>query len=149
MMDKLGIKCRCIRCREPGRAKKIADAKVYVQEYMANNGLEFFISVEDKKNDVILGFCRMRFPHQSLQKAITMKTALIRELHVYGTAVQIGKKGNIQHRGYGKELLKKAEEIAKDEGMKKMVVISGVGAREYYYKLGYKKEGFYVSKKLV
>ncbi|RMF55198.1 tRNA uridine(34) 5-carboxymethylaminomethyl modification radical SAM/GNAT enzyme Elp3 [Candidatus Woesearchaeota archaeon] len=148
MMKKMGIKCRCIRCREPGRTKNIGQVKIYVQEYMASKGLEFFISAEDKKNDIILGFCRMRFPYKSLHRAITMKTALIRELHVYGTAAQIGRKGSIQHRGYGKKLLRKAEEIAKKHGMNKVVVISGVGVREYYYKLGYKKESCYVSKRL-
>jgi elongator complex protein 3 len=63
--------------------------------------------------------------------------AMIRELHVYGTMVELGKKGNVQHKGLGKELLKKAEEIAKEKGIEKLKIISGVGVRKYYESLGY------------
>jgi elongator complex protein 3 len=75
--------------------------------------------------------------------------AIVRELHVYGKSLGIGEKGNaIQHKGLGKRLMQKAEEIARKEGMKKIAVISGVGAREYYRKIGYKLEGSYMVKNL-
>ena len=80
-----------------------------------------------------------------------VNSGLIRELHVYGSAVMIGKKKESawQHKGFGKKLLKEAEKIAKEEfGMKKMVVISGIGVRGYYRKFGYKLDGVYVSKVL-
>ena len=115
-------------------------------EYDANSGKEFFISVNDTKNDIIIGFCRLRFPSQFLRTEITKDSAIIRELHVYGTAAAIGDEGAIQHKGYGKALLKKAEEIALLNGKNKMVIISGVGARMYYQKLGYEKEGPYMVK---
>jgi len=84
-----------------------------------------------------------------LRKEIVEGSALIRELHVYGSSVKIGEKGKgIQHRGFGKKLLEKAEEICKKNNIKKIIVISGVGVREYYRKLGYKKEGVYMVKKL-
>ena len=70
-------------------------------------------------------------------------------MHVVGAAAGLGDEGIVQHRGLGKRLLKKAEEIALKNKRKKMVVISGVGAREYYRKLGYRKEGEYVGKKLI
>jgi elongator complex protein 3 len=114
----------------------------------AHTGKEFFISAEDTENDLLIGFIRMRFPSQVLHSEITSASALIRELHVYGTATGIGEEGSIQHRGWGKKLLQKAEEIAKKAGKDKLVVISGVGAREYYRKLGYKLEGAYMTKKL-
>ena len=132
--------------------------------YEASNGNEFFISAEDTKNDIILGFCRLRFPNRFLRKEINEDTALIRELHVYWEAAAIGKpqkskisgkletslkfptKGVIQHKGIGKKLLKAAEETAKMYYKNKMVVISGIGARPYYAKLGYKKEGPYMVK---
>ena len=66
-------------------------------------------------------------------------------MHVYGEATKIGEKGKIQHRGLGKRLLRKAEEIAKG---KKLKIISGVGVRDYFRSLGYKKEGYYMTKKL-
>ena len=141
--------CRCIRCREP-RKRKVNWNKIEIKvnKYEASKGTEFFISAEDTENDLIIGFIRMRFPSQELRKEITKDSAIIRELHVYGVATGIGMQGSVQHKGYGKELLKKAEEIAKNNNKNKMIVISGIGVREYYYKLGYKKQGPYVVKKL-
>ena len=147
--EKFKPNCRCIRCREPGKRKiNWKKVKLKVLEYRASQGIEFFISAEDVENDILIGFCRMRFPSQSLRKEITDETALIRELHVYGTAVGIGEEGLIQHKGWGKKLLKRAEEIAKDKGKNKVVVISGMGVRGYYRKLGYRREGFYMVKQL-
>jgi elongator complex protein 3 len=143
------VKCNCIRCREPrGRNIDWDSIKILTKKYKASKGTEFFISAEDTKNNILIGFIRMRFPSQQLRKEITKKTALIRELHVYGTATAIGEEGLVQHKGIGKQLLKEAENIAKKENKNKMVIISGVGVRNYYYKLKYKKEGPYVSKTL-
>ena len=98
----------------------------------------------------MFGFCRLRFPSQFLREEITKDSALIRELHVFSAAAQIGKKSDesYQHRGLGKNLLMKAEEIAKQNYKNKMVIISGIGAREYFRKFGYKLEGVYMVKKL-
>lgn len=149
LMKNKGKKCRCIRCREVGRNKgKIGKPVIAITHYRASKGNEFFISVE--YCDFILGFCRVRFPHETLRKEITNDSALIRELHVYGLAVPIGKKDedSMQHKGLGKRLVKIAEEISKEYYKKKVVVISGIGAREYYKKLGYKREGPYMVKRL-
>jgi elongator complex protein 3 len=142
-MKKNRIRCNCIRCREP-KNDALAGAKIIVEQYKASQGKEFFISAENKKN--IFGFCRLRFPSQSLRPEITTDSALIRELHVYGSAAALGESGQIQHRGLGRKLLKKAEMIARTNKKKKMVVISGVGVREYYRKHGYKKQGPYMVK---
>lgn len=144
------LKCRCIRCREPkGREVNWNKVEMKVNEYDASNGKEFFISSEDVENDLVMGFCRLRFPSKFLRKEITEKSALVRELHVYGTATAIGNEGIVQHKGWGKKLMEKAEEIAKSNGRDKMVVISGVGVRKYYEdKLGYVKEGPYMVKEL-
>ncbi len=146
------IKCRCIRCREAGYNKNINinNLKIKIIEYNASHGKEFFIVAEDRKNDVLFGYCRLRFPSRSLRKEITKDSALIRELHIYSTAVQIGKKSkeSFQHRGIGKKLMKIAEEIAKNNNKNKVVVLSGIGAREYFKKLNYKLEGSYMVKKL-
>jgi elongator complex protein 3 len=143
------IECRCIRCREIGRYKgKVDDKKVKFKtvHYPASGGNEFFIAAEYK--NYIIGFCRLRFPSQFLRKEITQDSALIRELHVYGQATSIGKKGDVQHKGIGKRLLENAETIAKTYYKKKMVVISGIGVRDYYRKFGYIREGPYMVKKL-
>ena len=136
-------KCRCIRCREI-TDKPITKPEIVIREYDANEGKEFFISVEDKKADNIIGFIRLRLPSQTLRKEITKDSALVRELHVYGSATQIGKKGNTQHKGFGKLLLKEAEKIAKKHDRSKMIIISGIGVRDYYRKQGYKKQGVYM-----
>ena len=98
----------------------------------------------------MFGFCRLRFPSQLLRKEITPTSALIRELHVFSAAAQIGKKSDesFQHRGIGKNLLAKAEELAKQIGKDKIVVISGIGAREYFRKFGYELEEVYMVKSL-
>ncbi|MBI2663918.1 tRNA uridine(34) 5-carboxymethylaminomethyl modification radical SAM/GNAT enzyme Elp3 [Candidatus Woesearchaeota archaeon] len=151
LQQKKNIICNCIRCREAGRNKKFESAEITVTEYEASGGKEFFIAAEDTENNVLLGFCRLRFPHQQLRKEITAGTAMIRELHVYSAAVALGKKAKeneIQHRGYGKKLMEKAEQIARAHSKNKMLVISGTGAKEYYKKLGYDYDGAYVGKEL-
>jgi len=143
-------KCRCIRCREP-RLNEIDFDSVKLKRinYAASNGHEIFLSYEDVKNDFLLGFLRLRIPHKPFISAITPKSAGIRELHVYGQIANIDKKGNIQHKGYGKSLVQEAEKIASEEFDKnKILVISGIGVKEYYKKLGYEKDSYYMSKKL-
>lgn len=146
-MNKKSWACNCIRCREIKEKTIKNPVSLEVISYKASKGNEFFISLNDAE-DKIVGFARMRFPYQLLRKEITKKTALIRELHVYGTSVSIGKKtkGKAQHKGYGSILMAEAEKIAKKHGKNKIVVISGVGVREYYKKLGYSKQGHYMVK---
>jgi len=150
-----GVRIQEIRYREVGHkmAKGVIPdpdkIKLCRMDYDASGGKEVFLSFEDVKNDVLFGFIRLRIPSEPFRKEIDNKTGLIRELHVYGSAVQIGKKKENawQHKGFGMKLLQEVERIAKEEfSVKKMVVISGVGVRPYYYRLGYKVDGIYVSK---
>lgn len=141
------LRCRCIRCREVGHRRDLSGAEIVMRSYEAGGGMEHFISAEAQ--DTLLGFCRVRFPSTQLRDEITTETALIRELHVYGHALGLGQQGDVQHKGWGKELLKKAEELALSKGKKKIVVISGVGVRRYYQKLGYSREGPYMVKQMV
>ena len=51
--------------------------------------------------------------------------------------------------GFGTLLMEEAERISRDEhGSHKLSVISGVGTRNYYRKLGYEIDGPYMSKNL-
>ena len=143
-MKKRKLKCNCIRCNEI--KTEITDPKLKVLKYKASKGKEFFIYIQQKKN--IIGFCRLRFPKSQLREEITKDTAIIRELHVYGKATGIKKQGKVQHKGFGKQLMQKAEQICKKNKKTKLLVISGIGVREYYKKIGYKQDGPYVSKKL-
>jgi elongator complex protein 3 len=151
-----GGKCRCIRCREVGhnslRGRRIneKDIELTVESYEACNGKEHFIAFEDLSADVLIGFTRLRFPAEP-HRVELQDSALIRELHVYGSMVPVGKgakREEWQHRGYGKELIEHAEEIASGAGYRKLSIISGIGAREYYRKLGYELDGAYMSKTL-
>ncbi|MCB9358372.1 tRNA uridine(34) 5-carboxymethylaminomethyl modification radical SAM/GNAT enzyme Elp3 [Candidatus Woesearchaeota archaeon] len=139
---------RDIRAREIRQQSVKGTPEIIVREYRANDGKEFFISSE--ADDKLLGFVRLRIPPRKLHKVIGDNGALIRELHVYGSAVEIGddKAEKVQHKGIGKKLMAAAEKIAIEEGREKIVIISGVGVREYYRKLGYEKEGPYMVKKV-
>src|SRR3989344_2162065 len=152
-MKKRGLRCNCIRCREVGYVKtKIAkkDVKLVTLEYNASDGKEIFLSYEDKKNNVLISLLRLRLHSKSFRKEITKKTGVIRELHTYGQELDLGikEKDQWQHQGYGKKLVKYAEKIAKKKCMNKMVVIAGIGVKEYFKKLGYEDEGPYMSKQL-
>ncbi|HTZ41610.1 MAG TPA: tRNA uridine(34) 5-carboxymethylaminomethyl modification radical SAM/GNAT enzyme Elp3 [Candidatus Omnitrophota bacterium] len=146
-----------IRMREIGFNKiEDNDAKIKIIEYMASEGKEFFLEFVNK-DDILFGLLRLRLFNKSNNKKIngkrgdiTFNHAIIRELHVYGQAIPIGEKGETQHIGLGKKLLEKAEEIAKDNKIKELSIISGIGVREYYRKLGYEldKDGIYMAKRL-
>ncbi|MEM2345580.1 MAG: GNAT family N-acetyltransferase, partial [Archaeoglobaceae archaeon] len=142
--------CRCIRCREVGHKgvseKEYKKAELRITKYEASGGKEFFISYEIPEHDALVGFIRLRFPSEPFIRALK-DCALIRELHVYGKATPLGKIQAFQHRGFGEKLLRVAEEIAKDS-YDKIAVISGVGVREYYRKLGYRKRFEFMVKRL-
>ncbi len=143
-----GIGCRCIRCREIGRTgivpKRIELCKT---EYEASDGKEIFLSYEGSGS--LLAFLRLRIDGSD--------TAKIRELHVYGSMVPIGRQMDArnasgsfgwQHRGLGRRLMRHAEITAKNLGKNKIIVTSGIGARAYYRALGYIFEAPYMVKNL-
>lgn len=138
-----------IRFREIGFAirdgRKINhELEIKKTKYNASGGEEIFIESVNE-DDILFGLLRLRFEKEENYPA------MIRELHVYGPTLNIGEKGGIsQHKGIGKELMKEAENIARDRGSKKIRVISGVGVREYYKNLGYSldDEGIYMEKNL-
>ena len=140
--------CKCIRCREP-QNKKIDFNKITLKriDYDSSGGKEVFLSLESENN--LLAFLRLRKPFRPFRKEITKDSVGIRELHTYGQASGIKGDGKIQHKGFGKSLMKEAEKIAREEfEAKKILVISGIGVKEYYKKLGYRKDGIYMSKKI-
>ena len=157
-MDEHGWTCECIRCREVGMNDADPDGtELDVHTYEAAGGTEHFVSIEDFESDLLVGFCRLRFPGdpadgtaESLRSELE-DAAVVRELHVYGSEVAVGDAGgeDHQHQGYGRRLLAEAERLAAEAGFGKLSVISGIGAREYYReKLGYYQDGPYVSTRL-
>jgi len=148
-MAEHGWTCDCIRCREAGMNDDDPEnVELDVMEYQVAGGTEHFISYEDFDQDLLVGFARLRFPNEPVRRELE-NSALLRELHVYGSEVTVGDAsidGQHQHQGYGRKLMERAEEMARDAGYDKLSVISGIGARQYYkQKLGYRQDGPYVS----
>jgi len=143
-----GIIINEIRFREVGRqylyrgkrAHKITITREY---YEASMGTEIFLAAEDIENNIIVGLLRLRIPSEKAHRPeINPRTAIVRELHIYGLQVPIGSyiDDAWQHKGWGRELLRTAETIAREEfSCTKIYVLSGVGAREYYRKYGYRR----------
>jgi len=144
-----------IRFREIGFAKseEKEDDKISIKEteYSASKGTEYFLQAVNK-NNILFGLLRLRINNNINNNFIKelKDCAIVREIHVYGKALALGKKSKSagQHKGIGKMLMQCAEEIAKQNSIKKVAVISGVGVREYYRKLGYKLKGSYMIKRI-
>lgn len=144
-----GRRCKCIRCREVGRAPlnsvpQESEVSLVTTEYDASGGKEVFLSFEAPSEDCLVGYARLRLPRDRGD------IARVRELHVYGEMVPISEKaGNRwQHRGFGESLLRECESRADRAGCKSLEVTSGVGARNYYRRLGYERKGPYMARTL-
>ena len=163
-----GWHCKCIRCREIREGEVNAAAFTLTRtEYRTKTGLEIFLSFEsgtrfdledsDLRSNLVprgklAAFTRLRLPDNNGQDAllpVLRGAALIRELHTYGRHTPVGGAGEqSQHVGFGRQLMAEAERIAREAGYTKLAVISGIGVREYYRKLGYHLEGTYMIKEL-
>lgn len=152
------LPCLDIRSREVGMKQihsQVTPEQVELvrRDYVANGGWETFLAYEDPMQDILIGLLRLRKASSAAFKPeiATVPTSIIRELHVYGTAVAVSARDptRFQHQGFGTLLLEEAERIARDEHCsEKLVIISGVGTRHYYRKLGYELDGPYMSKLL-
>jgi len=148
-----GWSCQCIRCREAGHQPDNGGnikPKLFIKKYQASGGTEYFLSFESADQKIVYAFLRLRMPQDSAgnQFAELRGASLIRELHTYGQATDIGDKGEVQHLGLGKKLLMEAEKITRQHSLNKIAVISGIGVRPYYNKSGYQLAGTYMAKKL-
>lgn len=158
-IKKQGIKCQCIRCREVMGDVKDEELVFDDFQYETINGTEHFLTYSGKDSDNLYAFLRLRLP-KSDQNSIFPELsdcALIRELHTYGKLARLSHTGKAcltptmqmaQHKGLGRKLMDHAEKLAQKSGHKKTAVISGVGTREYYKKLGYKLEQTYMIKEM-
>lgn len=159
-LQREAAECRCIRCREVGHktmnsGMNVDPERVQIVEtrYKASEGQEIFLSAEDPVNDVLIGYLRLRVPsayaHRPEIKAAPC--TLVRELHIYGSLVPVGKHlaKAWQHKGYGGILLSEAERITQENySFKKISVISALGTKQYYRRFGYNYDGAYMSKVL-
>ncbi|XP_058126353.1 elongator complex protein 3 [Anopheles ziemanni] len=157
-MKDLGTDCRDVRTREVGIQEihnKVRPYEIELirRDYVANGGWETFLSYEDPKQDILVGLLRLRkCSPETFRPELIDNCSIVRELHVYGSVVPVNARDptKFQHQGFGMLLMEEAERIARDEhGSKKLAVISGVGTRNYYRKMGYELDGPYMSKSLI
>jgi elongator complex protein 3 len=146
-----GRPCRCIRCREVGSDEfQITNYKLQTVEYRTEGGREIFLSAENEQ--FLYALLRLRLPDEKERLLFPelKGAAIVREVHSYGqvAALSTRSKGKAQHQGLGRLLMEKSEDIARENGYKKLAVISAIGTREYYLKLGYQLEGLYMTKTL-
>ncbi len=140
--------CRCIRCREYGHRLRdgwgISTPHLHRMDYEASDGQEVFLTMEDD-SQTLWGLLRLRWPFEGPDAAV------VRELHVYGPEVGLGRRGMraAQHQGLGETLMRQAERVALEEfRVSRLAVLSGVGAQEYYVNLGYRPQGPYMCRNL-
>ena len=138
--------CKCIRCREiKGNSVSLSNIKMNIEKYRASGGDEYHISFDtDCDKNYLIGFLRLRLNGDGedcddMVLPSIKGCALIRELHVYSNLSNVGDniEGSLQHKGFGRQLVAKAEELAIANGYERIAIISGTGVREYYKKLGY------------
>ncbi len=157
-MQEEGTECKCIRCREYGHRRRWGYAtgtpRLVRLDYTASGGREVFLSFEDER-ETLFALLRLRIqdaPVPALPAEAGKTTAIVRELHVFGPEVPLSEQmpEAAQHKGLGKALLNEAERIAATEfEAEQLLVLSGVGAREYYRtEFGYNQLGDYMAKKL-
>jgi elongator complex protein 3 len=162
-LTRRGQQCQCIRCREV-RSQVIDQSQLEYQEipYPAAGADEHFLSFVTPDNHLV-AYLRLSIPaklnenefdaaSRNLLQLIPelQDAAIIREVHVYGQSLELGSEqvGAAQHIGLGTSLLKKAEEITRQAGLKRLVVISAVGTREYYRSRGFTLGDLYMTKAL-
>jgi elongator complex protein 3 len=153
-MRDLGLACRDVRTREVGirdihHRVRPDQVELIRRDYVANGGWETFLSYEDPAQDILVGLLRLRKVSGGAFRDELRggRVSIVRELHVYGTAIPVHARdpSKFQHQGFGTLLMEEAARIARDEhGSDRMAVISGVGTRHYYRKLGYELEGPYM-----
>jgi len=157
-MKDFGTECRDVRTREVGIQEihnKVRPYEIELirRDYVANGGWETFLSYEDPEQDILVGLLRLRkLSEEVFRPELKGGVSMVRELHVYGSVVPVAARdpSKFQHQGFGTLLMEEAERIALEEhGSSKISVISGVGTRNYYRKLGYELDGPYMSKSLL
>ena len=147
--------CPCIRCREV-RGNYAASEDIILDriDYSASDGKELFLQFVSPDKKKLFALLRLRIPAKNSARNIFKcleDSALIREIHTYGKLAKINSKDSTspQHVGLGRKLILEAERITKEEfGIKKIAIISGIGVRGYYRKVGYRVNQTYMLKHL-
>lgn len=155
-LNEIGLKCNCMRCREI-KLKKPGENTYKLYTYECSGGIEHYLTFEGVDNYTLYAFLRLRLckPDEKEQLSELRNCALIREVHSYGQLISVNRKRatpysnwSSQNKRYGEILIRKACNMAYREGFYKIAVISGIGTREYYRRLGFRltPEGTYMIK---
>jgi len=149
IIKKSGKKISEIRSREIKTKAYNQNLETKITKYETSSTLEFFIEFTNER-DEIFGFLRLSLPKISSYISELNSCAIIREIHVYGQSVEVGKKDleKTQHQGLGKRLIEIAENISRENHFHKLAVISAIGTRKYYEKNGFKLHELYQLKNL-
>jgi elongator complex protein 3 len=148
-MKRQGRPSQDIRQREIRRERvRREDLTLRVDTYATDATIEHFLSFETA-DERIAGFLRLSLPDPNIAQPFSELAghAMIREVHVYGPALDLGEEsqGEAQHLGLGTELVNRAKEMARAAGYERLAVISAIGTREYYAKLDFTLEGLYMT----
>ncbi len=146
-----GLTCGDIRSREI-RGERVQAEKLRLDEvrYESSVGEEVFLQyIDDDRR--IAGFLRLALPTRESFIDEIRGSAMIREVHVYGATARLGEKDELktQHLGLGRNLILRAQELAREAGFASLAVISSVGTREYYRRLSFHDRSLYQHKTLV
>jgi elongator complex protein 3 len=160
-----GLSCGCIRCREV-RRNRVTAGNVELRDYAYDTDLTLehflhFVTTGSSSEDsaepgMIAGFLRLSLPRSTDagSRAFLPEiagSAMVREVHVYGPALSIGRDGEAlqdgetQHQGLGSQLLDAAKAISRDAGYRQISVIAATGTREYYSARGFAEGELYMT----
>lgn len=150
-----GVKINEIHAREiKNREVDRRDLELESIKYKTSVSTEYFISYRTKKDDMLCAFLRLSIPKRDLINCNFINelnsSSIIREIHVYGTVVGLKQqsRGESQHLGLGRMLIKEAERISKKQGIERISVISAIGTRKYYESNMFYKGKLYMHKEL-
>ncbi len=150
-----GRASRDIRAREiRGERVDACDLRLDRIDYATQVGGEVFLQLITAERR-IAGFCRLALPATRVPISEIVASAMIREVHVYGTVVGLAEScassvtpARSQHLGLGTRLIDEAATIAAGAGFRDLAVISSVGTREYYRRLGFADGELYQHRRL-
>lgn len=134
-----------VRSREiRGLSPRREELRLKTTEYATSVGREVFLELVTA-DDRLAAFVRLSLPRTPPAVPEIAGSSVIREVHVYGELVGLGDRsgGGAQHRGLGRELVAEARLRSRDEGYRDLAVISAVGTRDYYRRLGFRDGALY------
>lgn len=163
-LSRRGGRCNCIRCREVRRKQVQEDSlRLSVSTYDTDLTVEHFLqfvsveaeeggSIADLASAPLAGFLRLSLPKTAKagSRAFLEEVqgaAMIREVHVYGPALAIGRseEGAAQHSGVGTRLLGEARRLSRAAGFDRISVIAATGTQAYYEARGFELGNLYMT----